>query len=63
MSNDLLANSLEYKADEKIKILSLATFPRTYKNQKGWVHPPLCKISYRCNLGAILSQKNGFWYN
>jgi len=29
-------DSLEYKADEKIKILSLATFPPTDINQKGW---------------------------
>jgi hypothetical protein len=29
-------DSLEYKAGEKIKILSLATFPRTVNNQKGW---------------------------
>ena len=34
-SNDLLMDSLEYKAGEKIKILSLATFPRTDKKERG----------------------------
>ena len=34
-NNDLLKDSLEYETGEK-KILSLATFPRTDTNQKGW---------------------------
>ena len=42
-------DSLEYKAGEKIKILSLATFPRTDKNQKGCPALP----NLRFLMGAI----------
>ena len=45
--------------NEKIKILYLATFPRTDKNQKGW--GGVVKIS--CKFRAVESKKLCFWYN
>ena len=39
--------------------MSLATFPRTDKNQKGW--GGVVKIS--CKFRAVESKKLCFWYN
>jgi len=36
---EIVAEMKSYKANKKIKILSLATFPPTDKKERGWSHP------------------------
>ena len=57
-TNDACIDKLEIYKGKNINFC-LATFPRSNKKQKGC--PAFLNVGFL--IGAILSQKNGFWYN